>query len=309
MSIRHNFGCKIFHNKHITHRKKGRNSILPYVLVSPLLILLIATIFIPALSVVYQSLFNTTYVGTKGKFIFLNNYISIISDITYWEAWLKGFFWLFGCTIVQTLLGFSTALLLNNKHRFTKVLRVGVIIPWIIPATVVAIMWQWILNSSYGILNSALLNLGLISSPTNFLGGSTALISVILINTWHWFPFSAIILLAGLGTIPNELYESALVDGANRIQRFFRITMPMLSSVTFTLGVVGTLWSFNIFDLIWILTNGGPLNSSTTVPVYIYREAFQNFRIGRTSAASVITAVLLLILATILIKLTKPKDD
>ncbi len=132
---------------------------------------------------------------------------------------------------------------------------------------------------------------------------------MILINVWHWFPFTAIIILAGLGTIPNELYESAAVEGANAVQTFFKITLPSLQNITFTLGVVGTLWCFNIFDMIWPLTSGGPLNITTTVPVYIYRGAFQKFKIGRTSAASVVTAALLLVLAVVLIRATRPKDD
>ena len=282
---------------------------LPYLLLAPLLIWLIVTIFIPVISVAYESLFNTTYVGTAGDFVWLKNYLDVLRDGEYWNSWGVSLLWVLGCTIVQTILGFATALLLNKDNRVVKALRIWVIIPWIIPAIVVAIIWQWILNGSYGILNDVLLKLNLIGAPISLIGNpKTALITVILINVWHWFPFTAVIILAGLGTIPPEIYESASVDGANSVQKFFRITLPSLQNITFTLGVVGTLWCFNIFDMIWPLTSGGPLNITTTIPVNIYRGAFQDFRIGRTSAASVISSVILLLIAFLLIKLIKPKD-
>jgi len=283
---------------------------LPYVLVAPLLLWLFATILIPVSNVIKDSLFSTTYVGTTGQYVGLGNYLSVLKDAAYWGAWKTSLLWVLGCTVVQTVLGFATALLLNHSTPLTRALRTWVIVPWIIPTIVVAILWQWILNGSYGVMNDLLMKMHIISAPVSLIGGAnTALMTVILINVWHWFPFTAIIVLAGLGTIPPELYESAAVEGANAVQTFFRITLPSLQNITFTLGVVGTLWCFNIFDMIWPLTSGGPLNITTTVPVYIYRGAFQKFKIGRTSAASVVTSVLLLLLAVVLIRATKPKDE
>lgn len=170
-------------------------------------------------------------------------------------------------------------------------------------------MWQWIFNSSYGILNDLLQKMNLIQEGINFFGESRAMWTLIVVNVWHWFPFTTIILMSGLSTIPETLYESAEVDGASRWQRFRYITMPGLSKITFALVVIGTLWCFNIFDTIFITTEGGPLNLTTTVPIYIYREAFKNYQIGRSSAVSIVTAVLLLVLASILAKLSKPSED
>ncbi|MEA4998973.1 MAG: sugar ABC transporter permease [Candidatus Limiplasma sp.] len=291
-------------------RRPNMSKALPYVLVAPLLLWLFATILIPVSNVIKDSLFNTNYVGTTGKYVGLGNYLSVLKDAAYWEAWETSLLWVLGCTVVQTVLGFATALLLNHNTHLTRTLRTWVIVPWIIPTIVVAILWQWILNGSYGVMNDLLLKMHIISAPISLIGNAKmALVTVILINVWHWFPFTAIIILAGLGTIPNELYESAAVEGANAVQTFFKITLPSLQNITFTLGVVGTLWCFNIFDMIWLLTSGGPLSITTTVPAYIYRGAFQKFKIGRTSAASVITSVLLFALAIVLIRATKPKDD
>lgn len=288
---------------------KKRDQMLPYLLILPLCIWLAVTLFIPVINVVMESLRDTTYVGTKGEFVGAKNYLNVLKDGAYWRAWLKSLQWVIGCTVIQTILGFSTALLVNGNGRIQKIAKNWMIIPWIIPTIVVGIMWQWIFNGSYGILNDVLMKLNLVEKPLNLIGGSGSMWTLIFINVWHWFPFTAVIILAGLATIPKDLYESASVDGANAFQKFRFITLPGLRNVTFALGVVGTLWCFNIFDMIWVLTSGGPLDTTTTVPIYIYRGAFKSFKIGRTSAASVITSVMLLAIALLLMKLTKPKED
>lgn len=282
---------------------------LPYCLIAPLMIWLLITVFIPVVNVFIESMKNTTYVGTEGAFVGLDNYISVLKDKNYWISWLKSIQWLIGCTVLQTILGFGAALLLNGQGRFRRFAKTWSIIPWIIPTIVVSIMWQWIFNSSYGILNDILQKMKIVSEGINFFGESQALWTLIIVNVWHWFPFTTIILLSGLATIPDTLYESAEVDGASRLQRFRYITMPGLSKITFALVVIGTLWCFNIFDIIYITTEGGPLNMTTTVPIYIYREAFKNYQIGRSSAVSIVTAVLLLVLASVLAKLSRPADD
>lgn len=290
-------------------KQSRHNRLLPYILIAPLVIWIVVTVFIPVLNVFLESLKNTTYVGTQGKYVGFKNYRSILKDTKYWSAWLKSLQWLAGCTILQTIFGFCTALLLNGNGKLRAIARTWSVIPWVIPTIVVSIMWQWLLNSSYGLINTILKNLGIISEGINFFSGDLAIWTLIVTNVWHWFPFTMIIILSGLSTISETLYDSAEVDGASKLQQFRYITMPGLSKITFALVVIGTLWCFNIFDIIFITTEGGPLNLTTTVPVYIYREAFRNFKIGKSSAASIITAVLLIILVLILAKMSKSKDD
>lgn len=290
-------------------KTRKKSTFLPYILIAPLMIWIFVTVFIPVVNVFIESLKDTTYVGIEGEFVGGENYISVLTDKEYWTAWVKSIQWLAGCTVLQTVLGFGTALILNGKGRIRRIAKTWSIIPWIIPTIVVSIMWQWIFNSSYGILNDLLQKMGLISEGINFFGESRAMWTLIIINVWHWFPFTAIIIMSGLATIPETLYESAEVDGASAWQRFRYITIPGLSKITFALAVIGTLWCFNIFDIIFITTEGGPLNLTTTVPIYIYREAFRNYRIGRSSAVSIVTAVLLLLLAAVLVKLSKPSED
>lgn len=291
-------------------KKRDKAQLLPYLLVGPLIIWIIVTVFIPLISVVKESFFNTGFVGTKGDFVGMQNYIEVVKSSNYWSAWGKSLIWILGLMVIQTLFAFAIALLLNKSTRISNIARTWMIIPWIIPTIVVAIFWQWILNSSYGILNHLLISIGLIDKSINFIGDSTwSIYVVIFINAWHWFPFLTIILLAGLAGIPKELYEASSVDGANKIQEFFYITIPSLKNTTFVLGLVGTLWMFNIFDIIQSLTEGGPANATTTVPVLIYQQAFENYRLGSASAISVITAIILILFAVLFVKFASPKDE
>jgi len=291
---------------------KGKkfNKLLPYLLVAPIVIWILVTIFVPLISVIKESFYSTGFIGTKGTFVGLDQYKAALTSSAYWTAWKKSLIWVLGNGLTQTVLAFSVALLLNKASRMTNFARNWMIIPWIIPTIVVAIFWQWIFNGSYGIFNHVLQSLHLIDKPINLLGDSFwSFPIVIFINTWHWFPFMAVIVLAGLSTISQDIYEAADVDGANKWQQFWRITFPSLGKITFALGLVGTLWSFNIFDTIYILTGGGPAGASTTVPVMIYQQAFEQFKIGQASATSIITAIFLSIFAFFFLKFAGPKEE
>jgi multiple sugar transport system permease protein len=290
--------------------QKITKKILPYLLVSPIILWIIFTIFVPLSTVIKDSFYSIGFVGTEGEFVGLENYKEVLTSVTYWASWKKSIIWVIGSSLTQTVLAFAVALFLNNKLKISKIARTWMIIPWIIPTIVVAIFWQWIFNGSYGILNHVLLNIGLINEPLNLLGDPFwSLPTIIFINSWHWFPFLTVIILAGLSGIPEELYEASAVDGANKWQEFWGITMPSLKHITFALGLVGTLWMFNIFDIIYTLTEGGPAGSTTTVPVQIYKEAFENYELGNASAMSVITALLMLIFAVVFIKFASPPKD
>jgi multiple sugar transport system permease protein len=296
----------------MSNLKKGRlySAILPFLLVAPLTVWILATIFIPLVIVIKESMFSTGLVGTKGSFVGFTNYKETLLSTDYWGAFGNSMIWILGNNILQTVLAFSTALLLRAETRFTKWTRIWMIIPWVIPTIVVGIIWQWIFNGSYGILNRILLSLHVIAKPINLLGDNLrSMPTVIFINSWHWFPFVAVILLAGLSVIPQEMYEAAEVDGASKWQQFLAITLPSLGVIMFSVGLVGTLWAFNIFDLVYILTRGGPAGATTTVPVFIYQQAFQSFRIGQASATTIITAFLLLVIVALFIKLGSPKEE
>jgi multiple sugar transport system permease protein len=284
-------------------------ALLGYLFVAPLMLWLAGAILYPLISAVRLSLLDIRIIGTAGDFVGLDNYARVLTSDRFWGALGRSVLWVLGNALAQTLLAFATALTLNQSFPGKRMTRVWIILSWIVPTVVTVIIWRWLLSSS-GIINYFLVTLGIVDGPIGFFGSrNAAFISVVLINSWRWFPFMAITVLAGLQSIPADLYEAAAVDGATRRQRFFRITLPSLQPVLFVLGLVGTLMSFNVFDIIWLLTGGGPSSATTTLPVLIYDTAFAQFRLSQAAAISVITGILLLIFALLFRRFLAPKDD
>lgn len=274
-----------------------------YLLVGPLVLWLVLTIAIPLVYSIYVSFTDAGIIGTEAPFIGLENYATVLGDAEFRSAFGLSLIWAVGGAVVQTILAFATALALNQAFRGRRFARTWIILSWIIPTIVIAILWRWMLNVTYGVVNFLVTSVGLTDGPIDFLGSPKwALPTVIMINAWRWFPFLALLILAGLQSIPGELYEAAKVDGASPVQRFFHITMPQLQPVMYVVGLIGTLWAFNIFDVIWLLTQGGPSGSTQTLPVLIYDRAFNGFAMGEASAISVLLCVFLLIFSVIYIK-------
>ena len=274
-----------------------------YLLVGPLVLWLVITIAIPLIYAVYVGFTDAGIIGTEADFIGFENYATVLGDAEFRSAFGKSLIWAVGGAVVQTILAFATALALNQAFRGRRFARTWIILSWIIPTIVIAILWRWMLNASYGVMNFFVTTLGISETPIDFLGSPKwALPTVIMINAWRWFPFLALLILAGLQSIPGELYEAAKVDGANATQRFFNITMPQLQPVLYVVGLIGTLWAFNIFDVIWLLTQGGPSGATQTLPVMIYDRAFNGFAMGEASAISVLLCVFLLIFSVLYIK-------
>lgn len=274
-----------------------------YLLVGPLVLWLVITIVIPLIYSIYVSFTDAGIIGTEAPFIGLENYATVLGDAEFRSSFGRSLIWAVGGAVVQTILAFATALALNQAFRGRRFARTWIILSWIIPTIVIAILWRWMLNVTYGVVNFLVTTVGLTDGPIDFLGSPKwALPTVIMINAWRWFPFLALLILAGLQSIPGELYEAAKVDGASAVQRFFHITMPQLQPVMYVVGLIGTLWAFNIFDVIWLLTQGGPSGSTQTLPVLIYDRAFNGFAMGEASAISVLLCVFLLIFSVLYIK-------
>jgi multiple sugar transport system permease protein len=285
-------------------------TLMGYAFVLPLMVWLAATILYPLAASIMLSVQNIKIIGTPGKMVGFDNYDLILHSPRFWDALKRSVIWVLGNAVAQTLLAFSTALILKQRFFGQRIARVWVILSWIVPTVVVVIIWRWLLSASGGIVNYTLVSLGLVSKPIGFFStGRTALESVILINSWRWFPFNAVILLAAMQRIPQELYEAASVDGASIVQKFRHITVPGLSPVLFVMGLVGTLMSFNVFDVIWLLTGGGPSQATTTLPVLIYDTAFKRYRLSQAAAMSVITGVILLVFAALFIRFLAPPPE
>ncbi len=286
--------------------KSGWNntSLFGIVLIAPLLLWIVVMIVYPLISSVWMSLTDVDFLGINSNFVGISNYIELITDIEFWTAMGKSMIWTIGNALLQLILGFTTALIINQQFKGKSFVRIWIILSWIIPTIVLAIIWRWILNSSFGILNYILQLFNFVEQPIDFLGSfQLAMPTVIFINTWRWFPFLAIIILAALQTIPVEQYNAASIDGANSFQKFIYITFPMMRPTLSVLGLIGTLWSINIFDVIYMLTRGGPAGATETIPVFVYQKAFQEYAMNKASAAAVILFLFLCVFVVFYFKI------
>ena len=289
--------------------RRQREAITGYLLIA-LLIWLAATILWPLASSVHLSLLDVRLIGTQGDFIGLENYTRVLGSDRFWEAIGRSGLWILGNAVLQTVLAFSAALVLAQAFPGVRVARTWIILSWIVPTVVAVIFWRFLLNASGGgLLNPLLVDLGLTDQAIGFFSdGGRAFTTLVIINSWRWFPFITVILLAALLRVPTDLYEAAAIDGAGPFARFRYVTLPMLQSTLFVVGLIGTLLSFNVFDIIWLITAGGPSSATTTAPVMIYETAFKQFRLSMAAAMSVVTALLLVAFALVFVKLAQPKE-
>ena len=295
---------------HRVRRRVFREQLLAYGLVAPLLLWLGASLLYPLAEALVLSVQDVGIIGTRGHFVGLANYARILGDAGFWLSLVRSVVWIVGNAVVQTVLALATALLLAEEFPGVHVARVWVIVTWIVPTIVVVIIWRWLLSTSGGMINPLLMQLGLISRPIGFFSsGPMSMTALILINSWRWFPFVAIMFLSGLQNIPLDVYEAAAVDGAGGLQRLTRITWPLLAPTVFVLTIIGTLLSFNVFDVVWLLTGGGPSDATTTLPVLIYRTAFKAYRLSEAATMSVIATVLLMGFALLAIRQLAPKSQ
>lgn len=269
-------------------------------LVSPFLVVLGSLILFPVALAVRDAFSTITFIGTEAAFAGLHQFKQVLSDSLFWTSLGRSGLWVLGNALLQTVVAFFFALVVNSRLRGGSFIQVTILLPWIVPTVAVAVTGTWLLNSRYGIVNILLQRVGIIEQPINAFGNpDIALWSLIVLNSWHWFPFFFVILLGALKTVPSALYEAAEIDGASAFRRFTGITMPLISRMLGVVGLVGTLWSFNVFDTIQLITKGGPGNSTLTAPVYVYNIAFQQFQLGKSSAASVLLMIILLIFALV----------
>ena len=266
----------------------------PYILLSPAILIVISVVFIPIINAIRMSFMNYDLrrPGQIG-FIGLGNYIEIFNDPIFWASLSRTFFWVFFGVGFQFLFGFILALLLHKKIMCRGFFRSVSLIPWVTPGVLIALMWRWIYDGNHGVLNDILMRLGLISNSIPFLAQiNTAFPAAIVTIIWQGIPFFALMILAGLQGIPSELYEAADIDGANRKQKLFRITIPSLKNTLFVTTLLRIIWVANSVDIIANLTGGGPAFSSQTLSVYIFNRGM-SLNLGYASALAVILAMLL----------------
>lgn len=287
-----------------------RRKIIGYLFPLPLLILILVIFLYPLLSTVRCSLYDIPFGVKEGPFVGVRNYRIIFGEPVFWQGFKNSIIWALGNLALQLTIPFGIAIVLNHRLRGINFVRAIVLIPWIVPAVVVAICARWLLLPTMGPVNYYLIKSGIITQRLNFLGSlELAMPTLIALNSWKFFPFGTLLILAALQTIPVELYEAARVDGANPWQCFTRITFPLVGRMVWFIGFLVFVWNYNIFDLIWLTTKGGPGNTTQTLPVLIYRRAFKTFRPGEASSIAVIIVIFLAALGLVYFKLLAPKKE
>jgi len=269
--------------------------LLAFVFVTPALVWLGMIFGLPLISAGLLSLQDVRIVGSVGSWAGLINYQKILVRSEFWSAFGLSFIWVMANAVLQTCLALIAALTLNQHFPGRHIARIWIILTWIVPTVVVVIIWRWLLSSSGGMIGPFLMSIGIIEHPIGFFSTQwSAFATLVFINSWRWFPFITLMLLAGLARIPISLYEAAQLDGAGMFQRFTHITWPLLQPTLAVLCVVGTLLSFNVFDIIWLVSAGGPAGGTRTLPVLIYETAFKGYRLSEAAAISVIVTLVLI---------------
>ena len=277
-----------------------RSQPLALLLVAPALALLAAVLAWPLMAGVLLSFRDVRIVGSEGPFVGLSNYATVLADGDFWRASWLSLVWVAANAVVQTALALAAALILHQKFPGMRIARTWIILSWIVPTVVVVMIWRWLFSTSGGMVNPGLMALGITDAPVGFFASPwAAFATLVFINSWRWFPFVALMMLAGLTRIPADLMEAARVDGAGPWKRFTRITWPLLAPTLAVLLVIGTLLSFNVFDVIWLLTAGGPAGGTRTLPVLIYETAFRGYRISEAATIAVLATLMLMAFAVL----------
>lgn len=279
----------------------------PYWYVGPAVVL-IALVMVLPLVVGLSFAFQQAHIldKTQLRWVGLLNFRTLLADRVFWLALGNTFYWTFGSLFFQFFLGLGLAMLLNRPFHGKRLVQALVFLPWAVPTFLSGLTFAWLLNPIVGPLPHWLHALGLLSEPYNILGDPRlAMLGPILANVWFGVPFFAITLLAALQSIPSELYEAASIDGASPWQQFLTVTLPFLAPMIAITVLLRTIWISNFADLIIVMTNGGPANTTQILPSYIFTVAYRKLDFGYASAVSTALLLLLLLYAAMLYQLRR----
>lgn len=269
-------------------------------LMVPIVLIIFGITGIPFARAVYLS-FTDKVVGLKEEFVGLENYRMLFTDKVYWKSLNNTVFYTVGSIAAKLLAGLLLAVLLNQNFRGKSFFRTVLLIPWALPGMVAATTWRWMYDSTYGIINSMLLKAGVIDLPIPWLSDpNITLLSTMIVNVWRGIPFFMFSLLGALQTLDRQVFEAAYVDGAGSFKQFIYITLPGISSVLGISTLLSTIWTFNDFENVFLITGGGPIYSSSVISTYTYDLAFIQNSFGRalSVAVSVIPLMLLMIIVS-----------
>lgn len=296
------------------HTIRGREQRTGWILILPALLVLLFVYGYPIVRAFWLSLF-TKNLGTELQPVFagLDNYGRMAGDGRFWQSFWTTTVFTTSAVIIELLLGLGIALVLNQKFRGRSLVRTTAILPWALPTALIGLAWVWIFNDQFGVVNDILRRVGLIEGGINWLGEPTlALMAVIFADVWKTTPFISILLLAGLQSISPDLYEAHSIDGATPWQNFTRITLPLLMPQILIALLFRFAQSFGIFDLITVMTGGGPGGATEVVSLYIYSTVMRYLDFGYGAALVVVTFMLLIVavaIASLLLSRSRAKTS
>ncbi len=284
-----------------------RRHALPYLLILPSVLFLAAIEFYPlGVGLAEAFRYHNRVQPWATRYVGFDNFVDAFRSNEVRVALRTSFLMVVGIVALSYALGLVAGLLLHQRLRGRSIYRALLLVPWITPPIVAYISWQWMLNDQSGLINQVLAQVGLIDEPVLLLADPTlAMGSIIVVGVWARFPFMMITVLAALSAIPDEVTEAAEMDGANRWQIFWHVTFPLILPVTVISTLLQAIWTFNDFALPFILTGGGPANSTTPLVLLSYKEAFQRYNVGYGTSLAVISMVLMLILGVLYFRLQK----
>ncbi len=281
----------------------GKDGLLAYLFLSPLLLVLVGLIAYAFFSAIYLSL-QDKFVGAPGTFVGFGNYLTLLQDPVFRKTVVNTSIYTITGVLVKAILGMAIALVINEEIRARNLMRALCFLPWVFPTLIVSLNWKWIYEGTQaGLLNMLLYNCGLVTTYVRWLSdASLALFSVIAAMVWQGTPFYAMMFLAGMQAIPRVLYEAAEVDGASVFQRFFHVTLPSLTNVIIITMLLSTIWTANNFEFVYILTGGGPNYATHIFPTLSYELAISTRRLG---LGATVPLMFLPVLVVIIIVLTR----
>jgi len=285
----------------------ARYSVIGAILIAPVILIMCTVVVYPLVSAIYLSLFSIYTPTMEGEWVGFANYSRLLQSGEFWRSLLNNVVWTAGTLTLQIVFGILVALMLHQNLVFRSLARSLVLFPYFLSTVVAVLVWRWLFNDIYGVLNHMLMWAGVVDMPVDWLGSTpNAMITLIFIGAWKYFPFVVIAVLARLQSIPDELYEAAKIDGAGPVARFMDVTLPQLKDVLIVVALLRTIWDFKEFDLIYLLTGGGPIISTQTLSLMVYKEAFAMNQMGGASAVAVLMMLVMLVFMTLYLR--KMKD-
>jgi len=267
--------------------------------------LLLGVVMFPLLRSLASAFFSESLLFPGSSWVGLDNIVAVLQDGFDRLLWQTLIFTV-GATLLPFLIGLALALVLNERFRGQRVLRGAFLIPWLVPGVVVSFLWMWIFDANYGVLNGLLMQLGVLDSPVAWLFQTdTARGALIIAKAWNSFPWVMVMLLAALQTVPRELHEAAAVDGAGSIRRFFTVTWPHIRGVAGLVILLEFIWNFQHFDMVFVMTGGGPAGTTQTFATEVYDTAFKGYDLGHAGALGLLWMVLLLVLVVIYVRFSE----